>query len=174
MTTQSVAWITSLILMTLVVAVFARVCVGAGRAGDVEHPYRGRGIVFWGLLGAGAVITFATLEPWPMTAYASAATTLAPAKVVEAVGHQWRWELSDDTVPVGRPVEFRVAASDVNHGFAIYRDATHLVAQTQAMPGFVNRLRVTFEHPGEYEVLCLEYCGVAHHGMRTVIKAVNR
>ncbi|MGE5115970.1 MAG: cytochrome C oxidase subunit II [Betaproteobacteria bacterium] len=172
--TQTVAWITSLALMALVAAVFARVCLGAGEARDVEHPYRGRALVFWGLLAAGAVITFATLDPWPLAAYAASSTTAPPVKVVEAVGHQWRWELSDDTVPAGQPVEFRVSAGDVNHGFAIYRDTTHLVAQTQAMPGFVNRLRVTFDRPGEYEVLCLEYCGVAHHGMRTVIKVVNR
>jgi cytochrome c oxidase subunit 2 len=47
-----------------------------------------------------------------------------------------------------------------------------MVAQTQAMPGYVNKLQVRFTKPGDYEVLCLEYCGVAHHGMRAVIKVV--
>jgi cytochrome c oxidase subunit 2 len=45
-----------------------------------------------------------------------------------------------------------------------------MVAQAQAMPGYVNRLQVRFTEAGEYEVLCLEYCGLAHHGMRAVIK----
>jgi cytochrome c oxidase subunit 2 len=38
------------------------------------------------------------------------------------------------------------------------------------MPGYVNKLRVRFPAAGDYEVLCLEYCGVAHHAMRTVIR----
>jgi len=33
------------------------------------------------------------------------------------------------------------------------------------MPGYVNRLGYTFTETGEYEVLCLEYCGLAHHAM---------
>ena len=58
----------------------------------------------------------------------------------------------------------------MNHGFAIYKDKNHMVAQAQAMPGYVNKLQVRFTEPGDYEVLCLEYCGLAHHGMRAVIK----
>ena len=44
-----------------------------------------------------------------------------------------------------------------------------IVAQTQAMPGYVNVLRYTFKEPGTYQVLCLEYCGVEHHDMKTEI-----
>jgi cytochrome c oxidase subunit II len=31
----------------------------------------------------------------------------------------------------------------------------------------VNRLVYTFARPGRYRVLCLEYCGLAHHGMNS-------
>jgi heme/copper-type cytochrome/quinol oxidase subunit 2 len=55
--------------------------------------------------------------------------------VIRAAGHQWRWEIDRDTVRVGQLVEFEVTATDVNHGFAIYKDKTHMVAQAQAMPG---------------------------------------
>ena len=51
------------------------------------------------------------------------------------------------TVPVGAVVEFRVTTLDVNHGFSLYAPDGRLVAQTQAMPGYVNRLRVTFDNP---------------------------
>ena len=54
---------------------------------------------------------------------------------------------------------------DVNHGFAIYAADGRIVTQTQAMPGFVNRLVYRLLEPGRYRVLCLEYCGLAHHGM---------
>ena len=42
-----------------------------------------------------------------------------------------------------------------------------MVAQTQAMPGYVNRLQYTFATPGTYHILCLEYCGLVHHAMMT-------
>jgi hypothetical protein len=64
----------------------------------------------------------------------------------------------------------QVTAEDVNHGFAIYQGKSRIIAQAQAMPGYVNKLQVRFAEPGDYEVLCLEYCGLAHHGMRATIK----
>lgn len=33
------------------------------------------------------------------------------------------------------------------------------------MPGYVNRLVHTFDRPGRYRLLCLEFCGVVHHDM---------
>ncbi|MCS7000787.1 MAG: hypothetical protein RMK00_04795 [Bacteroidota bacterium] len=69
-------------------------------------------------------------------------------------------------IPANSRVEFRVRSFDVNHGFGIFAPSGELVAQTQAMPGYVNRLIVTLPKEGTYSVLCLEYCGIAHHGMR--------
>jgi cytochrome c oxidase subunit 2 len=40
-----------------------------------------------------------------------------------------------------------------------------LLLQVQAMPGYVNQVQYTFDTPGTYHVICLEYCGVAHHAM---------
>lgn len=68
--------------------------------------------------------------------------------------------------PANELIEFRVTSFDVNHGFAIYDPSNKLIAQTQAMPGYVNRLRWKFSEPGNYNILCLEYCGMAHQGMR--------
>jgi cytochrome c oxidase subunit II len=45
----------------------------------------------------------------------------------------------------------------------------HIVAQVQAMPGYTNVLRYTFNEPGVFRVLCLEYCGAAHHEMNADI-----
>ena len=114
---------------------------------------------------------FATLGEWPIAGHAAAAPKADV--VIRATGHQFRWELDRDTVRAGELVEFELSSRDVNHGFAIYKDKKHMVAQTQAMPGYVNKLQVRFAEPGEYEVLCLEYCGIAHHGMRAVIKVVG-
>jgi cytochrome c oxidase subunit 2 len=110
----------------------------------------------------------------------------APERIVLATGKQYTWSLNEgnaptldtwDTafsptvkVPVGSLVEFRVTTLDVNHGFSLYAPDGHLMAQTQAMPGYVNRLRVVFAQPGTYTVLCLEFCGMAHHRMRGVVE----
>ena len=73
-----------------------------------------------------------------------------------------------------RPVEFHVTAKDVNHGFAIYNAGLQIIAQTQAMPNYVNVLCYTFAKPGTYQILCLEYCGLVHHDMKTEITVVQR
>lgn len=103
-----------------------------------------------------------------------------PSKVVHVAALQFSFVLStkaiDPKQPVGEAdiaisedelVEFRVTSLDVNHGFAIYNHAGNLIAQTQAMPGYVNRLRWKFDEPGEYSILCLEFCGMAHQVMKS-------
>ncbi len=74
--------------------------------------------------------------------------------------------LSDLTLPQDKVIEFRVTSLDVNHGFAIYDPDQQLIAQTQAMPGYVNRLRWKFDQTGTYTIYCLEYCGMAHQIMK--------
>jgi cytochrome c oxidase subunit 2 len=169
---QTLAWTISLVVMGIVALAFLAVCSGASRgsadAGSIATTgYRWRARLFWFVVVGGVAITFGTLVNWPIEGHASDAAK--PDVVIQATGHQWRWDLSQDTVDVGQTVEFQVTSADVNHGFAIYKDKTTMIAQTQAMPGFVNRLRVRFTEPGDYEVLCLEYCGMAHHAMRVVI-----
>lgn len=101
-----------------------------------------------------------------------------PSKVVYVVGRQYQFIMSEKaidlknpmpesiTIPRNEVVEFRVTSLDVNHGFAIFNDKNELVAQTQAMPGYVNRLRWKFEEPGTYNIFCLEFCGTGHPFMR--------
>jgi cytochrome c oxidase subunit 2 len=174
---QNVAWVSSLAAMAVVAAAFLWVAANASRppdeaAGGAAHAYRWRARLFWAAMAAGAALALGTLWQWPLAGHARAAAR--PDTIIRAVGHQWRWSLDRDTVRVGELVEFHVSAEDVNHGFAIYRDKHTLLAQTQSMPGYVNKLQVRFTEPGEYEVLCLEYCGLAHHGMRAVIKVQAR
>jgi cytochrome c oxidase subunit 2 len=173
---KDIAWITSLVLMALIAAAFLWVAAGASSpaadAGAIARSgFRWRARLFWAVIVAGAIVSFVTLWDWPIAGHAAAASK--PDAVVRAVGHQWRWELDRETVKAGELVEFQITARDVNHGFAIYKDKTNLIAQAQAMPGYVNKLQVRFMEPGEYEVLCLEYCGLAHHGMRAVIKVIG-
>ena len=165
---QQSAWIISSLLMAIIVVIFLWVVTGASTRSDpAGNPYKFRNLLFWAVVVAGVVIAYATLSPWPLVAHAENAK--APDVVINVIGRQWQWGLSQDTVQAGQEVEFQVTSADVNHGFAIYRNKTRLLAQTQAMPGYVNKLRYKFVEPGEYEVLCLEYCGLAHHRMAAKI-----
>ena len=48
-----------------------------------------------------------------------------------------------------------------------------LIGQVQGMPGYVNRLRLRFDRPGRYDILCLELCGNLHSRMRGVIQVTG-
>jgi cytochrome c oxidase subunit 2 len=170
---QNLAWTLSLILMAIVAAVFLWVAAGASRPGGdagaiAREGFQWRDRLFFAAILVCITLSFATLWQWPIAGHADVAPKADV--VIRATGNQYRWELDRDTVQVGYLVQFELTSADVNHGFAIYQSPHRLVAQTQAMPGYVNKLQVRFTQPGDYRVLCLEYCGIAHHNMRAVIK----
>lgn len=173
---QEVAWLASLSLMGVVAFGFAYVAINSGqREADYaplqKRAYRLRSRLFWALalvFGPTMIYTLTDL-PYPDTQARAAGGTV---QIVRATGHLWYWELSDKEVTAGQPVEFRVTSSDVNHGFGIYDPDMRLVAQVQAMPGYVNVLRHTFEQAGTYKILCLEYCGTVHHAMIAELKVI--
>jgi cytochrome c oxidase subunit 2 len=80
--------------------------------------------------------------------------------VVVAELYQFRPEIV--RVPAGVPVRFRLTSPDVIHGFQIA--GTNVNAMVA--PGYVSETTVTFDRPGEYLVVCNEYCGLSHHLMQ--------
>ncbi|MEM7483143.1 MAG: cytochrome c oxidase subunit II [Acidobacteriota bacterium] len=81
--------------------------------------------------------------------------------VVTAVAEMFRFRPSVIRVPAGKPVRFRMTSPDVLHGFQVV--GTN--ANAMVVPGYVSEFTVTFPRPGEYLLLCNEYCGLAHHQM---------
>lgn len=165
---QSIAWQLTTVCVILLVLVFGYIAMNANSRSQVaaDSVARARSWVFWVL-----VVIFV-----PTIGYTLTGLPYSPPNVrtgepvhVNAVGHQWRWEVDPAQVPSRRSIEFHVTSADVNHGFAIYDADLKVVAQTQAMPGYTNVLHVNFDRPGTYRVLCLEYCGLAHHSMMTEI-----
>jgi cytochrome c oxidase subunit II len=152
-----------LALVLLWVAVRSR---GAPASVDEVTPpaYRIRRGWFVALLILAAVALVLTLPRMP---YASVRLGDGAGKPVAVRLHaaQWFWEMTPDSVPMGREVRIRVTSEDVNHGFAIYDPSDVIVGQVQAMPGFTNELVIRFDEPGSYLIRCLEYCGLNHHGM---------
>ena len=170
---QDIAWQATVILVIAVLVLFAWVVLRASQRSDYEairvRATHLRTVVFWGLVILCTPIIVYSLADLP---YPRRDSQSGSAEVITATGHQWRWELSKNQVVAGKPVEFHVSAGDVTHGFGIYDPQLHLVAQTQAMPGYTNVLRHTFKQPGAYKILCLEYCGLAHHGMMAELTVV--
>jgi cytochrome c oxidase subunit II len=167
---QSFALQVTTVLLLALLACFVWVLMntrGLTQFEKVAAPaYRLRGKLFVVASAVGAVITVATLTPWPHDAGAKEVT-----RYIDVKARQWSWELSDKSVRVGEVIEFRVTSEDVNHGFGLYDSDKRLIAQIQAMPGFTNKVRHRFDHAGKYEILCLEFCGVAHHAMVAEIDA---
>jgi cytochrome c oxidase subunit 2 len=93
---------------------------------------------------------------------------------VAVTGGQFYWTIRPAEIPAGAPVRFEVTSADVNHGFGIYDPDGRMVGSVQAMPGYLNRLDLTFDRPGRYEILCLEFCGVLHHRMTGAFTVVGR
>jgi len=65
------------------------------------------------------------------------------------------------TVPLGAKVTFYVTSPDVVHGFFI----PHTNINMMAVPGWVTTETHTFKSPGEYLLICHEYCGIGHQNM---------
>jgi cytochrome c oxidase subunit 2 len=87
------------------------------------------------------------------------------AQVVEVDARQFAFVIDPGTVRAGEPVAFELVASDVNHGFGVYTEDDEFVLQAQVVPDRVTTIVHTFDEPGTYKVLCLEFCGLNHHGM---------
>ncbi|AEI45080.1 cytochrome c oxidase subunit II [Paenibacillus mucilaginosus] len=64
-------------------------------------------------------------------------------------------------IPLGAKVNFNITSSDVVHGFQVVNTTINMMV----VPGEVNHLAYTFTEPGEYLVICNEYCGAAHEVM---------
>lgn len=150
---------------------------------DHKRIYELRLIYFFILTVALAATLGGTLQRLPYPNY----HTHPPKMIVNVTGSDWLWKFNIAAGPsagttsynqlnlpaAGQVIEFRVTSSDVNHGFGLYNNSGTLLGQTQAMPGFVNRLYFRFPRPGTYHVECLEYCGVGHQFMHATIKVTK-
>jgi cytochrome c oxidase subunit 2 len=64
-------------------------------------------------------------------------------------------------VPSDTPITFRIASADVLHG--VHSPYTNM--STMVVPGYISEVTTSFPKPGEYSMLCNEYCGLGHDHM---------
>ncbi len=81
------------------------------------------------------------------------------------IGRIWSFTPAQIEVPAGADITFTLTTPDVIHGFHIEGTRVNMML----IPGQITRNRYRFERPGEYAILCHEYCGVGHHTMHAKV-----
>lgn len=176
LTIQTSAAIISFLAAVLVVAVVVFLMATSSTDEDtmeVKHKvYKVRARYFFAIVIVAVVGLLITLRSLPYTPLQD-----KPDETVTVVAMQWLWKIapgidktkpgdfdgtSEITLPVNKIIKFLVTSADVNHGFGIYNSKGVLIAQTQAMPQYYNSLEHLFTEKGDYHILCMEYCGLAH------------
>ena len=87
------------------------------------------------------------------------------------IGQQWAWtfrypqfggfETTQLVLPVGQPVQFNVTSLDVIHSFWAYT----LGVKADANPGVNNIAYTTPSVTGDFQIRCVELCGIWHGSM---------
>lgn len=72
-------------------------------------------------------------------------------------------------VPVDTEVTFRMTSADVIHGFQVKGTGINV----ELIPGEISELTYTFREPGEYPLICNQYCGAAHQNMINTVRVVS-
>ena len=80
---------------------------------------------------------------------------------VVMIGQIWAFLPAEIRVPAGADVTFVATTPDVMHGLHVERTRVNMML----IPGQISRNTYRFDTPGEYNILCHEYCGQGHHTM---------
>lgn len=72
-------------------------------------------------------------------------------------------------IPVGARVEFVITSVDTIHGVLISEAAVNAMV----IPGQITKVVAQFDDPGEYRILCHEFCGLLHHNMFATVEVVG-
>jgi cytochrome c oxidase subunit 2 len=88
-------------------------------------------------------------------------TPSAKGATVVMIAMMFAFQPAEIHVPAGKPVTFRLTSADVIHGFSIV--GTN--GNTMVVPGYISQFTTVFRTPGEYLIVCNEYCGLSHHLM---------
>jgi cytochrome c oxidase subunit 2 len=77
------------------------------------------------------------------------------------VAYAWAFQPQEVRVPAGADITFLATSIDVLHGLNV--EGTRL--NMMLVPGQISRNTYRFDEPGEYLLICHEYCGLGHHTM---------
>ena len=77
------------------------------------------------------------------------------------VGQTFIFRPNEIRVPAGADLTFTATTIDVMHGLNIEGTRVNMML----IPGQISRNTYRFDEPGEYLIICHEYCGAGHHTM---------
>lgn len=77
---------------------------------------------------------------------------------LQGMRFQWRPILE---LQQGETYQLLISSTDVQHGFSVQPGNVNF----QVIPEFITGIEITPEEPGEYTILCNEFCGLGHHLM---------
>lgn len=84
-------------------------------------------------------------------------------------GEMWRFVPSEIVVPAGEEITFIATSPDVIHGLHVEDTRINMML----IPGQIGRNEYTFREPGDYQMICHEYCGPAHHTMYGNVRVLS-
>ncbi|HEX9581238.1 MAG TPA: cytochrome c oxidase subunit II [Gemmatimonadales bacterium] len=107
-----------------------------------------------------------TIDPqtvWTDARFAERGVATHPDGSVTVTGLSlmFAFQPAEIRVPADRRVTFRLTSADVTHGFQIVGTNGNVMV----VPGYVSQFTTVFPRPGEYLIVCNEYCGLGHHAM---------
>jgi len=106
-----------------------------------------------------------TIDPtkvWSDARFQHRGATLTPdGATVVMIAMMFAYQPAEIHVAAGKPVTFRLTSADVTHGFSIV--GTN--GNTMVVPVYISQFTTVFHTPGEYLIVCNEYCGLSHHLM---------
>lgn len=80
---------------------------------------------------------------------------------VVLIGQIWLFQPNEIRVPAGADIVFTATSADVLHGLHVEGTRVNMML----IPGQISRNTYRFDEPGEYLIICHEYCGSGHHTM---------
>jgi cytochrome c oxidase subunit 2 len=155
--------------ISLLIAVFAVRYRRGSAAPRGAAPTRSRRLeIAWITL---PLLVFLGIFYWGARLYAELRSTPVDALDISVIAKQWMWKVQHpggqreiDTlhIPVDRPVKLLMTSQDVIHSFYV----PSFRVKQDVLPGRYTLLWFEARRPGEYPLLCAEFCGTGHSRMR--------
>jgi cytochrome c oxidase subunit 2 len=124
------------------------------------------------------LLLFLVLFAWAARDYALQARAPQDAMQIFVVAKQWMWkaeqpdgrrEINELHIPINTPIKLIMTSQDVIHSLFIpaFRNKRDVV------PGRYSMIWFQADRPGEYLLLCAEYCGTDHSEMKGRVIAMQ-
>src|ERR687884_693593 len=146
----------------------------------------GRLMMWLGIISGGFVVLMivVAINPWvPEDPCRQRRLYLHDRLCLDVKGVQFAWtfslpqygigfnkNLSTVTIPVNRPVYVSLQSPDVIHSFWV----PEFRIKQDVVPGLITHEQFTPTRMGTYRVICTEFCGSGHSGMKTTLTVASQ